>query len=53
LLDLGAAKEFIERHRGKAILVARVEMFQQWRDKLPPPLTYDQNGDEGYVVVRF
>jgi 4-amino-4-deoxy-L-arabinose transferase len=53
LLDLKSAKEFIEQHRGKTILVARVEVYKQWRDQLPPPLTYEQNGDEGYVVIRF
>ena len=52
-LDLESAKEFIERHRGKTIFVARVETYQRWRDDLPPPLTYEQNGDKGYVVIRF
>jgi 4-amino-4-deoxy-L-arabinose transferase len=53
LLDLKSATELIRQHRGKTVLVARVRNVARWRDALPPPLAQEQNGDKGYVVLRF
>jgi len=53
LIGLDSAIEFIQQHRGKTVLIARAKNYNQWRDKLPPAPVQDQNGDSGYVVVRF
>ncbi|MCL2458259.1 MAG: phospholipid carrier-dependent glycosyltransferase [Desulfobulbus sp.] len=53
LLDLQSAAERIRQHRGETVLIARARNYNQWQDKLPPASVQDQNGDKGYVVVRF
>ncbi|MDD2463072.1 MAG: phospholipid carrier-dependent glycosyltransferase [Desulfobulbus sp.] len=53
LIDLKAAGELIAQHRGKTVLFARVRAYARWRDGLPPPLSQDQNGEKGYVFLRF
>ena len=52
-LDLLPAAEFIRRHPGKVILVARMEKFDRWRRHLPRPLSIINNGDQGYCIWRF
>nr|WP_321467738.1 phospholipid carrier-dependent glycosyltransferase [uncultured Desulfobulbus sp.] len=53
LIDLKAATELIETHRGHVVLVARVRAMKRWRDSLPPPLFQDFNGEKGYVFLKF
>ncbi|HBT96595.1 MAG TPA: hypothetical protein DEB25_02595 [Desulfobulbaceae bacterium] len=52
-LDLASAAALIEKNPGKAILIARVRSYEAWRDKLPPPLSQEQDGKRGYVFIRF
>ncbi|MDR0477288.1 MAG: phospholipid carrier-dependent glycosyltransferase [Desulfobulbaceae bacterium] len=53
LLDFKSASALIEQNRGKTVVVARVENYGRWRDKLPPPSSQERNGKEGYEIVRF
>ncbi|MGD9948583.1 MAG: phospholipid carrier-dependent glycosyltransferase [Desulfobulbus sp.] len=52
-LDLKSAAELIRQHPGKTVLFARGRTFARWRDALPTPLTQDQNGEKGYVLLKF
>lgn len=52
-IDLNAAVELIKKHRGKTVLFTRVRTFACWRDALPPPLAQEQNGEKGYILLKF
>ncbi len=51
--DLVPAAEFIKRHPGKIILIARMKKINKWRKYLPPPIYKDNNGSKGYCVWKF
>ena len=53
LIDLQSAAGLIQQHRGKTVLIARARNYDQWRNHLPAASAQDQNGRNGYVVVRF
>lgn len=53
-LDFESASALIEQNRGRAFLVARVSVYERWRDKLPSPTARERNGsEEGYEIIRF
>jgi len=53
LLGTRSAADLIRRHRGKAVLIARVKRICQWADQLPMPVFQDQNGSSGYVIWKY
>ncbi|MBI5558447.1 MAG: phospholipid carrier-dependent glycosyltransferase [Deltaproteobacteria bacterium] len=53
LVDLSQARRLIERNQGKAILIATAKDYEQWQKQLPEPALLDNNGEKGYVFVKF
>ncbi|MDD2465688.1 MAG: phospholipid carrier-dependent glycosyltransferase [Desulfobulbus sp.] len=53
LIDLAAAPELIQQHRGKTVIIARVRSFNRWRDGLPPPLSQVSSGENGYILLKY
>jgi 4-amino-4-deoxy-L-arabinose transferase len=54
-LDLDGLRELVLQNRGtgRVILIAATEKYKIWRNKLPPPLFEDSNGDNGFVFAQF
>ena len=53
LLHLDSFSSFIDRNRGKTLLVARQKSVKRWRNQLPNPVFQENSGTDGYVVWRF
>jgi 4-amino-4-deoxy-L-arabinose transferase len=51
--DLATAIDLIRRNPGKTVLVARGKQLAKWRDRLPKPVSRDDNGPSGYVFWRY
>jgi len=47
------AGTFIQKHRGKIILIAGHKEYSRWQPFLPPPVSVDSNGSKGYLLVRY
>lgn len=53
LLDVQRASEMIQQNRGKVALVAKMEHILQWQPTLPVPVSQDQNGPNGFAILRY
>ena len=54
LLDEAKFIRLVHGHeRGRVVLVGKSKHYQNWKDKLPPPIFEDTSGPGGYVFAQY
>ncbi len=52
-MDLVSAAEFIRKHPGQAVLIARMKKLSEWSKYLPLPVKKVNNGAQGVGIWKF
>lgn len=52
-IELAEARQLIEQHRGRVVLVAASSRYDWWKPLLPAPTSEDSQGERGFVVATY
>ncbi|TKB24271.1 phospholipid carrier-dependent glycosyltransferase [Desulfopila sp. IMCC35006] len=53
LLSPADAAALITNHPGQVVLIADYQEYAQWQSILPPPVSIDSNGSEGFLLLHY
>ena len=53
LLSPVDAAKLIQNNPGNVVLIADYEEYSRWEPVLPPPLSVDSSGSQGFMFLRY
>lgn len=53
LLSPHEAAALIRNHPGRTVLIADSKEYRRWKPILPPPVSVDSNGNQGYLFITY
>lgn len=48
-----AAGKFVRNNRGRTVLICTHKDYSRWQPFLPPPVSIDSSGSNGYLLLRY
>jgi 4-amino-4-deoxy-L-arabinose transferase len=53
LIDPDSLADFVNKNRGKTVIIGRVRNLERWKDQLPAPVSRIESGPKGYALLKY